>query len=616
MFVEVELTGGGVGPQANSPDVHGVGVATHRHAQFEPARQRLDAAERPVLRSRLVRLAPLPLCDVTAEAGLQFVQRPRQRRAALHGAGFRRRRAAIVATARVVALEHAFQRVLEAARGQRAFPQRVARVVLEDAARQLPLPGPQDQRRGALGRHRAVEGLQLRLRRRGQRMRRLGLAQPRQQHQRGERLLVGLHRCQVLDGVLGPRPQHLLDALLPVGQGPFAGDVVRIVRRGDALVGGGDPAARRVGLARRLVGRDPAGPVVARVPARRRHQAAEVVFWLAHGNAAGRDEADVAATVGDHHVLHRRHERPRGVDEGGHRGGVLHHPGRAHRVAVGVERGPAHGQRVAGLIARAQHVGRAAGVRDHRPVARAPPGHGDVGTALDLDDLSAGLERRPAVGGAVAAGVGGIDLLQVEVLDVGSGVGEAPGDVLVLPQHHHRQARQRCPSHFQAGGLEAREVPQRGRAELEVRVVGQQRPAGAGVRPGDDPVVGAHALDARRRGDLGQPLPGRLQRTTGQPEAAEQRRVVGGGRQRLPRVGRQQLVDARHRHLQCQAQPQQLGGPVGAQVPGHHDAPGQAVDGVPGLGLDAQDHELRRPRAQLRAQHGVDARGVGLQRGA
>ena len=82
-------------------------------------------------------------------------------------------------------------------------------------ARELALPGPEDERRRAVGSHRAVEDLQLHLCRRRQRMRRRRLLQPGQQRLRGQRLFVGLHRRQVVDRMLAPRTQQLLDALLP-----------------------------------------------------------------------------------------------------------------------------------------------------------------------------------------------------------------------------------------------------------------------------------------------------------------------------------------------------------------------------------------------------------------
>ena len=54
-------------------------------------------------------------------------------------------------------------------------------------------------------------------------------------------------------------------------------------------------------------------------------------------------------------------------------------------------------------------------------------------------------------------------------------------------------------------------------------------------------------------------------------------------------------------------QAQQLGIPVRAQVPGHHDGPGERVGGLPGFRVQAEDQELGRARPQLILQDRVDA---------
>jgi hypothetical protein len=79
--------------------------------------------------------------------------------------------------------------------------QRRTRLVGEHGARQCALPGPEDERGGAVGSHGAVEAGELALRRLGQRVRRARAAQPGQQARRGKRLHVGLHAREVLDGV-------------------------------------------------------------------------------------------------------------------------------------------------------------------------------------------------------------------------------------------------------------------------------------------------------------------------------------------------------------------------------------------------------------------------------
>jgi hypothetical protein len=239
--------------------------------------------------------------------------------------------------------------------------------------------------------------------------------------------------------------------------------------------------------------------------------------------------------------------------------------------------------------------------------------------ALDADVFRHAGHSLPAAGCLHLHRVVGLEALEVQVLHIGAGVGEAPGDVFILAEHDHRQAR-----HRRAGGLEAvrarhfdaRDVPQRRCRDLQMRVVGQQRLAARRLRAGDDPVVRAHAFDTRRRRD-GLQVVDLLRRQrrqgTAQLQRTQQRRVVGRGQRRVTGIRRQQLVDALDRQRQRQPRAQQLGAPVAAQVPGHHDRPGQAVDRRPVFEWHAEDQHLRRPRCHVLALPGVDARGVGLQ---
>jgi hypothetical protein len=94
-----------------------------------------------------------------------------------------------------------------------------------------------------------------------------------------------------------------------------------------------------------------------------------------------------------------------------------------------------------------------------------------------------------------------------------------------------------------------------------------------------------------------------------QPEAIEIARAEGAWLERtdgtriLDAISSWWVITHGHRHPRIiaamKAQADQLGVPVGAQVPGHHDGPGQAVLGGPGLRLQAQDQELGRPCPQV-----------------
>ena len=105
--------------------------------------------------------------------------------------------------------------------------------------------------------------------RRSQRVLRVRLSKIRQQHHRGGRLQVGVHGLKRLRVVLGRLCQQGFNALLTVRRRPVLGEEMRVIGRVDALVGGRDPALAAIVLRRLLVGQ-PARPVVARLPARRR----------------------------------------------------------------------------------------------------------------------------------------------------------------------------------------------------------------------------------------------------------------------------------------------------------------------------------------------------------
>lgn len=136
----------------------------------------------------------------------------------------------------------------------------------------------------------------------------------------------------------------------------------------------------------------------------------------------------------------------------------------------------------------------------------------------DLDGLLAGLERdRLAV---VLVPAAAVQLLQVQVGDVGAEVRHAPGDVLVVADDHAGHPGERVAGDVvlargrQAPAVQAHLVPDGRELRRQVRVVGEQRLPGDGVRSGDHPRVGADAVAVRAdgRGDLVQGVgePGQL----------------------------------------------------------------------------------------------------------
>ena len=133
-----------------------------------------------------------------------------------------------------------------------------------------------------------------------------------------------------------------------------------------------------------------------------------------------------------------------------------------------------------------------------------------VGRALDVDDLAQPPGRLEPALGAESIGRRGVELLDDQVLAVGEGIGESPGDALVVADDHERH-----PGHGHAGRLEVlpgpdvRRVPDRGHPRDQVRIVAEDRPARRRPLAGDDPGV-AHPSGgrdpARRFAEHGQQL--------------------------------------------------------------------------------------------------------------
>ena len=82
-------------------------------------------------------------------------------------------------------------------------------------------------------------------------------------------------------------------------------------------------------------------------------------------------------------------------------------------------------------------------------------------------------------------------MFDVDVLDLGAEVGEAPGYVLVVADDDEGDAREGDSGDVEASGFEVGFVPDAGEVVGEVHIVGDERLAVGGVGGGDDPVAGA-----------------------------------------------------------------------------------------------------------------------------
>ena len=144
-------------------------------------------------------------------------------------------------------------------------------------------------------------------------------------------------------------------------------------------------------------------------------------------------------------------------------------------------------------------------ITDDRTMAGAAHLEGDIRLAFDADGFAALRKSGPTIGRAVLTGSGRVELLQIQVLHIGPGVGEAPGHARGAAQHHKGQAGQGGTDHVERGvfvpagqlacrSFEVGVIPDGRRTQSQMRVVGQQGLARHGATSGHHPVVAALAL--------------------------------------------------------------------------------------------------------------------------
>ena len=253
------------------------------------------------------------------------------------------------------------------------------------------------------------------------------------------------------------------DAAGPELRGEVQVDVVRVVRRRDAVVGGDDVARLRVARAGQLLEGDGAPPLELAGPAGHRKPG---VGHGPQGDAPSGEVAYLPLDVGEEEVVAGVHPGPHGLLE-----------------SVGVRR-PEHGQErlgavvgaVRGRVAEGDAVALSRVARDDRAVAR----HRDVELhrvpAAHLDALVAHLRRLPPVGRFVAGGVPFLEALHVQVLVVGHGVGDAPCYRRVVPEvGEPGDAGEGEPHHVELGAGDVVLVVDVGGVQRPVRVSRQQR---------------------------------------------------------------------------------------------------------------------------------------------
>ena len=203
---------------------------------------------------------------------------------------------------------------------------------------------------------------------------------------------------------------------------PVRRDEKRVAVRNDAPVCRGDhPAGWIVGVGKIFKGNE-ARPVVV-VGAARDGDGAIALL-------ADRDQPrcvipDIPFLIRIHEILHGHGEIPQGRGELLPVAGLIHaEEGKADGVRF--ERRPAQGEVAIAVVG------------NHRPVACDLDRERVVALVPDLDDLVANFRVNPLAVMQVLGGIPEVEVLGVEVLDVGSCVRHAPGDMFVVANDHQR----------------------------------------------------------------------------------------------------------------------------------------------------------------------------------
>ncbi len=225
----------------------------------------------------------------------------------------------------------------------------------------------------------------------------------------------------------------------------------------------------------------------------------------------------------------------------------------------------------------------------------------------NIDPLLARGDGERAAGREIMAGIAGIRLLDIEILDVAAGGGEAPGDVIVMAENEERRARRGDAGEFLARRLDAREIPHPRRGEIEMRVVGEQRLAGLRVRAAEHPVVRRCLRSRHRRQKRVKPVERQLAQCRA-GVAQHHRRVLGIGGEQHREVGRRDPLQ--------QPRPQHLAAVIAGELDVHDLAPYQRIRRPPRLGREVEDIIFRRQRAAPRGEEGIDAGRIGVERRA
>ena len=259
-------------------------------------------------------------------------------------------------------------------------------------------------------------------------------------------------------------------------------------------------------------------------------------------------------------------------------------------------------------------VGAADDVVDHRAVPRLAHAHGDRLAPAHVDRLLAHGERARPVGRDVAVGIGRIDALDEQVLAVEVGGGEAPADRAVVAQHDGRRAGRGGAADVEARPDQPCQVPGAGKAQREMRIVGEQGLVRHRMGARQHPFVRGLAL---ARGDVvGLAI---------EPVEVGALQGLVGHRERGVLIVAHRFDQEFHRigaDLAREPEPQQLGAPVAVEAERHQLGPHQQIGRPPRLGLvgaarqQLDQGELEAELLVVVGDPGVHAGGIGVDDGA
>ena len=178
-------------------------------------------------------------------------------------------------------------------------------------------------------------------------------------------------------------------------------------------------------------------PVIFFFPARLRHGAHDLIFLGPYWHTTWRDKADIAFYIAIDHILLRRVKGAHGGEEIQPIVSLGHfHAGLCGQIVI-PQGGPGQGQNIA---LGQGGGGTAVGVAQHRTMAGAPHLHDHVRGILDLDDFVVDFEGGRAIRRQITVRIGGVEFLEIQILDIRPGIGKAPGDAVIAAQYDARYA--------------------------------------------------------------------------------------------------------------------------------------------------------------------------------